>query len=215
MKLRLSLVAVGLLLCTSLSALAAEGEGGDYGKKSGVIPNFVFGPKATLLGTPVPFRIGAETKWDNFLGASFDWGFLPNISFSNVSVKLNGWNVAAKIYPWKSAFFVGLAMGSQTFTGSQTGTVLFQPTTVTTVVSSTYVAPQIGWRWVWSSGFYFGMELGVQIPLSTSAATTSDKPSLAGQPEYLLIQSQINDKANTYAKNPFPHFGLVQIGYYF
>jgi len=216
MKRGLKFTAVVLVMLSSISLLAAPGSAeADYGKKSGVLPDFVFGPKITALGTPVPFRVGAETKWDNFLGASFDWGFLPSLSFSNVSVKLNGWNFAARLYPWKGAFYAGVAFGSQTFTGAQTGTVVGVPTTVTLTFNSTYLAPQVGWRWVWDSGFFLGMELGVQIPISTSSSVTSDNELGKGTPAYAQLQSQINDKATTFGNNPLPHFALLQLGYFF
>ncbi len=216
---RLLTLAILFVQVTAFVASAAENPGGDYGKKSGIIPDFVIGPRVTALGLPVPFRGGLETKWDNLIGLSFDYGFLPSLSFDNVSVGLSGWNVAAHIYPWKGAFFAGLAFGAQNLTGSDTGTVSGVPTTVTVNFNSTFIAPEIGWRWVWNSGFYLGMELGVQIPLSTSsnvsATTSTSVPGLTGLPEYLDLQSKVNSKANTYGNNPFPQFALLQIGYFF
>lgn len=200
-------------MALALSSPAQADSG--YGKTDTLIPGFEFGPKITALGLPVPFRFGVESKWMKTVGLAFDYGLLPTLTFSNVSVKLNGWNVAARYYIWSQAFFVGLGIGAQTFEGSQTQVISSVSTTITQEFSSTYLAPQIGWRWCWESGLFFGAEIGAQIPISTKSATSTNVPGALSTPEGAALEKEINDQANTFGKNIFPHFALLQVGYFF
>lgn len=187
-----------------------------YGKSEGLLGSVVVGPKVTLLGVPVPFRVGLESKWANTFGVSIDYGFLPALSFSNVSLKMNGTNFAVKYYPWQRAFFVGVAFGKQSITGSQTENILGQSTTVTLNLDTTYIAPHLGWRWTGKSGFFFGMELGAQIPMSTTTSVTNDNPAagVLADPEYLTTEAEIRDQAQKFGNNVFPYFGFLQFGWF-
>lgn len=207
---------IKVLVLTALITTAAAQADETYGKKGEtLIPGFQLGPKLTALGLPVPFRLGLEGKWGNQLGFGFDYGLMPRLTFSNVSTTIKGWNFSARYYVWHQAFFVGLAVGSQTFEGSISDSISGVPTTITLEFASTFIAPQIGWRWVYDSGLFFGVELGVQVPISTSAVTSTNQPGAEATAQGQQILAQINDKANTFGKNAFPHFALIQIGYFF
>jgi hypothetical protein len=52
-------------------------------------------------------------------------------------------------------------------------------------------------------------------PTSTSAVTSTNQPGAEATAQGQQILAQINDKANTFGKNAFPHFALIQIGYFF
>ncbi len=183
-----------------------------YGKTEGLLGDIIVGPKLTLFGGPVPFRVGLEAKWQNLVGLSFDYGFFPTLSFSSVSVGLKGWNLAGKVYPWKRGFFVGVGIGGQTFTGSKTDTTIND--TLTVDMKTTYILPQIGWRWVTVSGFFWGMELGAQIPMSTTTTATHSDPTVAATPQATQLSTDVTDKANTFGNKTIPAVALLQFGYF-
>ena len=190
-----------------------------YGKKAGVMGEdvpLVFGPKITALGLPLPFRVGLEAKWNNLFGLSFDYNFFPSIAFSGVSIKGTGWNLAARYYPWSRAFYVGAGFGSQTVSGSQPTVILTQTRNVGVDFKSTIFSPQIGWRWVWSSGFFLGLEAGVQIPLSSTTTLVSDATAAEKlTPQYQQAEADVKKQGKAIGSQVFPQFALVQVGYFF
>lgn len=212
-----------LLLSNALLAGPKETKGtsdepeseSEYGKPVGLLGPVVVGPKFTLLGTPAPFRVGLESKYANLVGLSVDYGFLPTLSFSSVSVKTNGWSLAGRYYPWKGAFYVGVGFGGQTLTGSKSEVVGGQPVTATIAYSQTFFAPQIGWRWTWHSGFFLGMELGAQVPVGhTVSVTTNADASIQATQDYKDLRSQVETQADKYGNTVLPWTGLIQIGYF-
>jgi hypothetical protein len=202
-----SLGALIAILLAAQTAAAAESEEG-YGKTHGLIPGvpLVFGPKISVA---VPFpSVGAEVKFANLLGASFDYGLIPDITVSNVTVGIKGWHVDGRLYPFRGAFFLGAALGRRTFTGTETDTSTGFALTGTVTVDTTYLAPVFGWRWVYQSGLFLGVELGWEFVLSNSVQTVT--PFLF--PPSTL--NDINDKANKYGNAGLPHVALFQVGFF-
>jgi len=197
MKLRASALLVALLVATP--ALADT-------KTEGLIPGVLFGPKLSLLSIPNP-GAGLEVKILRHFGASFDYLFLPDITISNVTVNSHLWNVAAKVYPFGGAFHAGLAVGAYRFQG----TVVDSATGLSgkAVVSSTFIAPQVGWRWVWGSGFFLATDLGWAFPLSFNTSVEAPPQVPSG------TLTDIKTNADKYAKIGIPLFGLLQLGWLF
>jgi len=79
-------------------------------RDSGLIPGVLIGPRLSLLALPTP-ALGVEAKILRYVGLSFDYGFFPKIDISGVSVSYSMWNVAARVYPWGNAFFIGAVYG--------------------------------------------------------------------------------------------------------
>ena len=174
------------------------------------------GPKLTAFGAPTLFRVGLEGRWQGRWGFSFDYGFTPQITVDRYSGKATSWLATARFYPWKGAFFVGLGAGKQGVNASSTVAFPGETVTVTTQNDAFLLVPQVGWRWVWDSGFYFGVELGVQVVLNSETQSSSDASFVAQQsPTYATVLGQINRDVNDFAKNPLPQLALLQIGYFF
>lgn len=183
-----------------------------YGAENPLIPDFAFGPALTLLGLPTPLRFGLETKYLNTVGLSFDYGLIPTIPIDTVTVGLTSWNITAKYYLFQRAMYVGVGFGTQVFTGTSTDTNV--NLTVTATVTTTFLSPHIGWRWVWPSGFFYGMEVGVQVPLTNSTSTTSNNPALNSTPEFVDLSNQIDTNARLLGRTPLPLVTLVQVGWF-
>jgi len=187
----------------------ARAEG--YGKQYGLFPNvpLVFGPKLTI-GFIQPVTVGIEAKYANLAGLSFDFGFVPDITIPSTSpsVKVNwsSWNVAAKVYPFRGSFFLGAALGGRSFTGKTADVTGNYYASVT----STFILPEIGWRWVTRSGLFFGMEFGWQFVLSyTADFRYNDIPVPTS------ANKDLQDAAKFIGEQGLPHLGLFTIGYLF
>ncbi len=178
-----------------------------YGKAEGIIPGMVFGPKLSLVNLPTP-AFGVEAKFMNLVGASFDYGFIPDVTLSNVTVGMKNWSIGAKVYPFHGSFFLGAAFGGRSFTGSKIDDSTGTPLKATVDVSSTYLAPEIGWRWVGNSGFFMGMDLGWQFVVSNS--TTLTAPAGVSQ----STRQDVQDKGNQLGRSGLPILGLLQVGFF-
>ena len=187
----------------------ARAEG--YGKQYGLFPNvpLVFGPKLTI-GFIQPVTVGIEAKYANLAGLSFDFGFVPDITVPSssppVTIKWSGWNVAAKVYPFRGSFFLGAVLGGRNFTGNATDSSGHAYASVT----STFIAPELGWRWVTRSGLFFGMEFGWQFVLSYTADVR-----LNDIPVPTSANKDLQNAADFVGKTGLPQVGLFTIGYLF
>lgn len=178
-------------------------------KSEGIIPGILFGPKLSIVSLPTP-AVGIEVKAYQLLGASFDYGFIPDFTVSNVTLGLKTWNVAAKVYPFRGAFFLGATLGAYTFTGKSTVTdANGQSVAAKLDVSATFIGPELGWRWVWRSGFFTGLDLGWQFPLNYKSTL-----DVAGGVPAGTIKD-VRDNADKYVKSGLPALGLFQLGWFF
>jgi hypothetical protein len=191
------------------AARPSPARSGGYGKSEGVLPGMVIGPKLSVLRIPAP-GLGVEAKIRNAFGLSFDYAFIPTVTVDDVSASYADWSVGAKWYPWRGAFFLGAAFGGRRFEGSAKETVSGITHEAKGEVSSTYLAPQLGWRWVWGSGFFMGMDVGWQVILSTE--TTLDIPAEIASTE---TAQDVRDASDDLGKLGFPIVSLLQLGWFF
>ena len=192
---------------------------GGYGKPRGVFganTPLTIGPKVSGLGLPSPFRIGVEAKWDNSFGLGFDYGYLPVTGIYDSKLKINSYLGTARYYPWRGPFYLGVGFGTQNFQASRTEDFSGENVTATLTLNSVMVVPQVGWRWVWDTGFFLGVEAGVQVALSTQRSLTDDAPTIVRQTsQYATQVKAIEAQGDVLAGIPLPNFALLQVGYFF
>ncbi len=191
---------------------------GGYGKPRGIFGSLplTIGPKVSALGLPSPFRAGIEAKWDNSYGIGFDVGAFPVTSMQDTKVKIASYVGTARYYPWRGPFYLGLGVGTQNLTGSRTQAFSGADYTVTLGMDSVVVVPQVGWRWVYQSGFFLGVEAGLQVAVSSQQSVTSDAPSIVKElATYQDMESFARKQADVLGKIPLPHFAVLQVGYFF
>lgn len=191
-----------------------------YGKSSGVLKNFVFGPSVSLLGFPSLFKFGAEAKYNNVFGFGATYGFIPQISVKDAKVELNSTTFTGRIFPMRGAFFAGVSFGSQTLSGSKTQKITYsgqsKNVTADIDVKTKFLTPHLGWRWVWNSGFFLGLELGVQLASSASTAFDTDAPTLAkATDEYKKLEKDVKDVGDKFGNTSLPYFSFLTLGWYF
>ncbi len=186
-----------------------------YGKTEGLIPGVLVGPKLSIVNLPSP-AVGLELKTlDNLIGASFDYGLIPDITISNASAGFSNWSVGAKVYPFRGRFFLGALYGSRSFHASATDSSGPTALTAKIDISSAYVAPEIGWRFVWNSGLFMGLDLGWQFVLSHSTTLTLPSSIPASQQaSFEDTKKDVTDAGDKIGSAGLPIIGLVQVGFF-
>jgi hypothetical protein len=178
-------------------------------KTEGLIPGILFGPKLSIISLPTP-GLGVEVRAHRLFGASFDYGFIPDVTISSVTLGMTTWKVGAKVYPMRGAFFLGANLGSYTFTAKSTVTDSNGQTASAKLdISATFIAPEIGWRWGATGGFFTGVDLGWQFPLNYKSTLNVPTSASAG------TIKDIRDKADQYVKSGLPALGMLELGWLF
>ena len=99
--------------------------------------------------------------------------------------------------------------GHYKFSGKSTVTdANGQPAQASLDISTTFLTPQIGWRWVWTSGFFTGVDLGWQLPLNYTSTLNVPAGASPG------TIKDIRDNADKYVKSGLPSLGLLELGWF-
>jgi hypothetical protein len=204
-----------------------------YGKAHGLLGNFPIGPTVSILQIPHPLQVGLEGKFLDIAGFSFMYGMFPKLTISDVSVKLDSWDVRARWFPFRGSFFLGAAYGKQKLTGTKKQSISTNVAQYPTVdiegkveLETPYLSPHLGWRWVAKSGFFYGLELGWQFALNASTTVSTDKDDFFNTQirpydttnaaaDYDKLRADVVDEGNKIGKIGLPHITLIQIGWYF
>jgi hypothetical protein len=201
--------------------LKTQVESAGYGKPKGLIGDLplTVGPKVSL-GLPMPTAVGLEAKYANLIGASFDYNYFPSLTLSSTKISANGFAGSVRIFPWRQAMFIGVGFQKQTLSLTRTETVsIANVATAVTVsandIGATYIVPHIGWRWTWDSGFWWGMELGWQQPLSTSGELTVSPSNALTEAAIADTKKTVGDLRDLLGKQGMPRMGLIQFGFLF
>jgi hypothetical protein len=176
-----------------------------YGKTDGLLPGMVIGPKLALMPVPAFYGLGLEAKFGNLVGVGIDYNAWPTLKFGNVDAGYNDIQLAARVFPWRARFYVGAALGQRNFFAKASDPVLRQEVKVE--VKSTYLAPEIGWRFVWTNGFFMGIDLGYQIVLSPSTTLTVPPGTVDA-----TTKKDVEDAGNQIGKVGLPIVSLLQLG---
>lgn len=165
----------------------------------------------------------------SFGGMSMDSdGFPLNITgVDGVSVKISHWDVRARYMPFKGSFFLGMAFGNQSVTGSMEKDIEVSGRNIKTSteleVSSAYYTPHLGWHWVWDSGFMLGTEFGWQFnsvkstnfETSMKGASEAEVAELKNTKEYKDMKKSSEDIGEKIGETSVPSLALIKIGWWF
>jgi hypothetical protein len=179
-----------------------------YGKPAGLIPYTLIGPKLAVLPIPGVYGVGLEAKFLNLVGVGIDYNAFPTVKLGDVKAGYNDLSFNARVFPWKGRFYLGAAVGSRSFSAKATDSASGQEIKVE--VKSTYIAPELGWRFVWTSGFFMGIDLGYQIVLSPK--TTLTLPAVASVDP--TDKKNVQDAGDQIGKIGLPIVSLLQFGFY-
>jgi len=111
-----------------------------------------------------------------------------------------------RVFPFFGDLFVGAGLGRQTFKASMTQSTTLGNFNGSVAVSTTYVAPRLGYLWTFGPGLTVGMDAGVQLKLSSDAQINLPPGSPAD------MQSQAQRVVDIFGNGPLPSFHL-QLGW--
>lgn len=198
----LSLISVASFASESKHTLSEE-INSSYNKKFGVnlgaqIPT---GVVLELNYRPSPYySFGLDGGGIAFSGL-FDSGANQKGVKNNVSIY--AFEGRGRWHPFGGAFLLGMAFGWQNF--GVTG-INGRPSAEGSL-SGVYLAPHLGWMWIFDSGFTIGTEFGVQIPLGARSLKTSG-----------LTQKDVkdaHDALDPYLATVSPYINIIKLGYSF
>jgi hypothetical protein len=189
-----------------------------YGKRNALLGPIAIGPTIGV-GFPHPIKVAADIKYLDWAGLQVGSGFLPTLKFGDKSLGITGFDARVRIHPFRGSFSLGLAFGSYEATGSYTSN-FGTPFTGTAKVAfqASYLAPHVGWRWTWNSGFFVGVDLGWQFtrtPTVTTSLESSAPAAIRTTSEYISKEREIRDFLTNWASKDIPSFTLLQFGWLF
>ena len=132
-----------------------------------------------------------------------EYGALPAVTIDGVSTSL--WSLAGdlRVLPFHGAFFIGLRAGRQHVGATTTISVAsFGSATEVLGLDSWFVNPRVGFLWTTREGLTFGVEAGVQVPLSP--AVSSSLP--------LSLYPTAQRTIDTLGKSVLPTIDLLRVG---
>jgi hypothetical protein len=125
------------------------------------------------IGFPRPLAIEALAVFSGLVAVGVEYGALPAITVDGVNAGL--WSVAAdlRVFPFQGAFYLGLRAGRQharATTSIAAGS--FGDATEILDLDSWFLNPRAGFLWTTRDGLSFGVEAGVQFPLSPGVSSS-------------------------------------------
>jgi hypothetical protein len=186
---------------------------------------------AVLLGIislPRPAEIEVMVKIDRLFSLGVQYSMLPTLTVpgQDASLKLNATQAVVRWFPFRGAFYLGSGIGYQQLNASLGQTVQNGRLVVAADMSTVFLSPQLGWLWMWRSGFALGINLGIQIPLPRDPVVSvafNGQPvpdDGAGYPPEVATaarndKDEVTDLARIIMKYPIPNLDLLKIGFVF
>lgn len=161
------------------------------------------------LSFPRPLSFEGLVTYQKLVGLGIEYSVLPELTVSGVHAKLDAVDVELKVFPFRNAFFAGVAVGHQHFDASgnvvlpmKLGSIPEQAT-----ADTWFVAPRIGFLYTWPWGLSLGMDAGVQIPIATSFTSTVPMGFPGSQ--------SVTEWQHTIGKDVLPTLNLLRAGFLF
>ena len=204
-----------LAMLSSVNPPPPPKDGDEYGRKAPAGRVYKLGPSLSV-GVPRLIQPGVDAKFFDRFGLGASYGLIPQFSFKSTEVKLHAFEVHVAWFPYRQAFHLGGVLGRQTLTGIRTQDVDGLPVTGQLDINTLYFSPEVGWRWERPSGFFWGLDLGWQIPISVTSVFTSSvtDPAVIQSSEYQDLQSTVTEAGDNLGREKLPTFRL-SVGWMF
>lgn len=185
-------------------------------------PNpFRIGPLVGIIGLPRPVNVEIFAKPNDWFGVGAGFSMVPELTIRDISGKMNAFNAVGRVFPFAGSFYVGAGVGVQTLSIKGSDNVEGEDLTAAADHSAFFVTPQVGWLWTWDSGFTVGINIGVQVALtSTPKVEVRDPrgevvdPADIG-PDAVDLNDDVHDAAKIFGKYPLPAIDLLKLGFLF
>jgi hypothetical protein len=177
---------------------------------------FQIGPLVGV-GFPRPLSVEAFAKFDRWLGAGFEYGFLPNMTVANVEAGFTSLAGDLRVFPFRGGLFIGARVGRQWLNAKTTMSVGPLGALSESVSASTwFVNPRVGFLYTFKSGVTVGIDAGVQVPISPSYERTTSMNQFGSllQPQSSLEETAVA-VVKTLGNGVTPTIDLLRLGYLF
>ena len=213
---RRGLFLASVLLLTA-PVRAEEGGPDDPGR-------FRVGVNLGVVSIPRLINVEGYARLHPYFGVSGNWSTFPKFASDAIlswagaksdttDASLNNfdsWEVAARVYPMRGTFFIGVGAGQQVIDATVSEKAAGTPIGIggSARVESWVITPRIGWQWVWASGFAMGLDFGVQFVLSHTESVNIPPGTSAD------VEQDIRDIVHFGSTVPLPVFRF-SVGYHF
>jgi hypothetical protein len=171
------------------------------------------------VGFPRPLSILGMAKIDRIVSIGVEYSMLPQITINNSQTTFWALLADVRVFPFRDSFFIGISAGHQRV-GASAVFVSPDPTIYPSlseqIVADTWlINPRIGFLKTWVWGLTLGIDVGVQIPISSSFSSTAPGSiSVPGQsqPVPIPINGDANNVAHSLGTSVLPTVDLLRIG---
>ncbi|HXN34248.1 MAG TPA: hypothetical protein VN894_20445 [Polyangiaceae bacterium] len=125
------------------------------------------------VGFPQPLAVEGIVVLGGVVALGVEYGSLPSTTISGVQASLWSLSGDARVFPFGGAFFVGLRAGHQQVAASTrivVGSIISVSEALT--IDSWFLNPRLGFLWTSRAGLGFGVDAGVEVPMSTTISST-------------------------------------------
>jgi hypothetical protein len=155
------------------------------------------------MGFPRPLAVEGMIMFGRTVALGAEYGVLPPVTIGGVRTSL--WSLATdtRVFPFHGPFFIGLRAGRQHVDAATTitvGSVGSGPEVL--ALDSWFLNPRIGVLWTASNGIAFGFEVGVQIPVVASVASTLP----------LSLDPAVQRTADSLGRSVIPTVDILRVG---
>jgi hypothetical protein len=168
------------------------------------------------VGFPRPLAVEGVIKLERVVLLGAEYSALPSITVSGVQASC--WAVAgdARVFPLHGPFFIGLRVGEQQISAEASVSAYGYTVPAALMVDTVFLNPRLGFLWTWDSGLTFGLDAGVQLPLSSGTSSTLPKSSssVVAVAETSAQQS-LESVAGVVGQTTLPTVDLLRIGILF
>jgi hypothetical protein len=211
------------LAVTALSSIASAEPAADVPASSGSVytSEGLLGPVRLVptigAGAPDGMRFGVFAKWKGLLAVGGAFSMLPETRLPGIGadvVRASG-EAFARVYPFRGAFFVGVAGGYAQTKGTMSDQRMeggeMQHLEVRARANALYVAPHLGFQWMLPMGMTVGFDAGVELPIASNQSKfDASKDGLGVAVEGKGIAA---DATRWLATMPVPVIHLLELGY--
>jgi len=164
------------------------------------------------VGFPRPLTIEGVVGIERAIAVGAEYGVMPSSTIGGVDMALRSIAGDARIFPFRGPFFLGLRGGHQRFGASMTASLgTLGSVTETLTVDTWFINPRIGALWMWDSWLAVGIEAGLQIPLSSSVAS-SLPPNLPNDARITNATTTLTRVTDALGTTVLPTVDLLRIG---
>jgi hypothetical protein len=162
-------------------------------------------------GFPRPLSVEAAIKLEKMFMLGLEFGEMPTTNILGVNMGVSAVAIDARLFPFKSSFFIGARAGHQSAVATATYDAgAYGSYSGSMSVDTYFVNPRIGLLWTASWGLTVGADIGVQIPISHTESS-----SIPSAVSGTSIASTVTSVGNFLGASVIPTVNILQLGMLF